>query len=382
MKPFEIVEFKDGDFTLNINVSLEEETVWLNKGEIAQLFERDRSVIGKHINNIFKLGELEKGTSCAKFAHKIGHQTYYTDYYNLDVIVLLGYRIKSNRGTLLRDFLNDYFMSLSDVHFNDNSKIIIFNNGEISLSVNVSLVEDTVYLNETQIATLFETSRQNINLHIKNILKEGELSLNSVRKDFLHTAVDGKKYKVAFYNLDMILSVGYRVKSSKAIEFRKWATSVLKELMINGYIIYDKRCLECQNSILDLKNRVLELEDRSLLFLPGEVERGYMEVKALLESAKEEIIIIDNYFGHKFDDVLTKVKVKVTIITNIKNKKIESSNIYKVVKTNNEHDRFLIIDNTCYHFGSSFETLGDKRSLAHKIKDSYLIDALKKLQNP
>lgn len=130
------------------------------------------------------------------------------------------------------------------------------------------------------------------------------------------------------------------------------------------------------------KNRVLELEDRSLLFLPGEVERGYMEVKALLESAKEEIIIIDNYFGHKFDDVLSKVKVKVTIITNIKNKKIESNNIYKVVKSNNEHDRFLIIDNTCYHFASSFETLGDKRSLAHKIKDSYLIDALKKLQNP
>jgi len=105
-------------------------------------------------------------------------------------VVAVGYRVKSQRGVLLRNFLNEYFMSLCDTKVSDDTRLIIYNNGELSISVNVSVLEETVYLNENQIAMLFETTRQNVNLHIKNILKEGKLSQETSRKDFLQHLPD------------------------------------------------------------------------------------------------------------------------------------------------------------------------------------------------
>ena len=103
------------------------------------------------------------------------------------------------------------------------------------LRLTVPIQEDTVWLTQAQMTELFDTSKQNVSLHINNCFKEGELDKVSVVKDFLTTASDGKNYKTKYYNLDVIISVGYRVKSQRGIEFRRWANKVLKDYIIKGY---------------------------------------------------------------------------------------------------------------------------------------------------
>ena len=380
MKPYQIIKFQDGDFVIDVSVSPEEETVWLTKDEIALLFCRDRTVISRHISNIFRENELDKNISCAKNARQVAGQIHHTTFYNLDVIVAVGYRVKSNRGLLLRTFVNEYCASLSNIKPYYNSEIIIYNNGEIKLPVNISFPEDTVYLNENQIATLFDTTRQNVNLHIQNIIKEGELTLNSVRKDFLHTAPDGKNYNVYFYNLDMILAIGYRTKSKQAIDFRRWVSSVLKQYMSKGFAVSDARCLECKNSILELQVKYLELEAKqnsSILFEPGDQLKAFLGVQKFLESAKSEILIIDNYFGHAFDEILETINVEKTIITNYQNLKIETCDNYNVIKNNVFHDRFIIVDDYCYHFGASIEDVGKNISVGQRINEIEIVKFLK-----
>jgi hypothetical protein len=101
----------------------------------------------------------------------------------------------------------------------------------------VRLEDDTVWLTQQQMAELFQTTRNNITLHIGNIFKEGELEESSVRKESLLTASDGKKYRTKFYNLDVIISVGYRVKSQRGTKFRQWANKIIKEYLLRGYTI-------------------------------------------------------------------------------------------------------------------------------------------------
>ena len=121
------------------------------------------------------------------------------------------------------------------------SNIAIYTDKENNIKIDVLLEQDNVWLNQEKIAQVFNTTRNNVTMHIKNILTSNELEDNSVCKDFLHTASDGKKYKTKFYNLDMIIAVGYRVNSSKAIDFRKWATKVLKEYMVKGFAMNDDK---------------------------------------------------------------------------------------------------------------------------------------------
>ena len=123
---YEIIKFENGNIELEVNVSPEEETVWLTKQQIANLFNRDRSVISKHINAIYKEGELDKNSSCAKNAHEVNGQTHYTEYYNLDVIISVGYRVKSKNGVVFRRWANsvlkEYF--LKGYSLNKESAII------------------------------------------------------------------------------------------------------------------------------------------------------------------------------------------------------------------------------------------------------------------
>ena len=121
------------------------------------------------------------------------------------------------------------------------NEIVLFetNDGDVKLSVPIE--EETVWLTQAQMTELFDTSKQNISLHNNNCFKEGELDKDSVVKDFLTTASDGKNYKTKYYSLDVIISVGYRVKSQRGVEFRRWANSVLKDYILKGYAVNDKR---------------------------------------------------------------------------------------------------------------------------------------------
>ena len=161
---------------------------------------------------------------------------------------------------------------------NEKNEIILFENQGVKLEVN--LKDETVWLTQKQMAELFDKDRRTITRHIQNIYKDGELEENSVCSFFEHTAEDGKKYNVQYYNLDMIISVGYRVNSKRGVMFRKWATSVLKDYMLRGYAVNQKRLdyLEKTIKIIGIANRIdekLENNDaKGILKVIGEYSKA------------------------------------------------------------------------------------------------------------
>ena len=136
------------------------------------------------------------------------------------------------------------------------NEIVLFETEDAKVRLTVPIQEDTVWLTQAQMTELFDTSKQNVSLHINNCFKEGELDKGSVVKDFLTTASDGKNYKTKYYNLDVIISVGYRVKSRRGIEFRRWANKVLKDYIIKGYAVNDKR-LEALQKTVEIQAKML-----------------------------------------------------------------------------------------------------------------------------
>lgn len=123
----------------------------------------------------------------------------------------------------------------------NNFKFLLYSSANENISVNALIKDETIWLNQKSMAELFDCSTDNISLHLKNIFADGELDKNSVTEKISATAVDGKKYRTQFYNLDAIISVGYRVNSRQATNFRIWATNVLKEYMIKGFALDDER---------------------------------------------------------------------------------------------------------------------------------------------
>ncbi|MHB9141181.1 MAG: RhuM family protein [Paludibacter sp.] len=136
------------------------------------------------------------------------------------------------------------------------NEIEIYKSADNIIEIQVRFEEDTVWLTQQQLAVLFEQSKQNISLHINNCFKEGELLKDSVVKESLTTASDGKKYNINYYNLDVIISVGYRVKSQRGTQFRQWATQRLKNYLVQGYAINEKRLNEKQQEVEYLKTGI------------------------------------------------------------------------------------------------------------------------------
>ncbi len=123
----------------------------------------------------------------------------------------------------------------------DNQEIILYQAADGRTSVALYARDSKIWLNQQKMAELFATSKQNISLHVNNVLKDSELSADSVVKEFLTTAADGKQYNVVFYSLEMILAVGYRVRSVRGTQFRQWATRNLSEYLVKGFLMDDER---------------------------------------------------------------------------------------------------------------------------------------------
>lgn len=135
-------------------------------------------------------------------------------------------------------------------------ELVIFETLDKEISLSVEILENTVWLTQNQMAELFKTTKQNISLHANNCFKEGELDKKSVVKDSLTTATDGKNYKTKLYNLDVIISVGYRVKSKRGVEFRQWANEILKQYILKGYVVNKKR-LQALEKTVDIQTKML-----------------------------------------------------------------------------------------------------------------------------
>lgn len=250
--------------------------------------------------------------------------------------------------------------------------------------IEVRVEEETVWLNRQQLAILFERDVKTIGKHIGNALKE-ELKSVSVVAKFATTASDGKIYQVEYYNLDMIISVGYRVKSNRGVQFRIWANRILKEYLIKGYAI-GHRIDRVENDLYSLKNKVNEIDFRIKSSLPpnegifydGQIFDAWLFVSTLIKEANKDIILIDNYIDDTVLKLLSKRNPAVSAI--IYTGKATSQFITALEKHNAQypevgvktfsksHDRFLIIDEeVIYHIGASLKDLGKKWFAFSKI---------------
>ena len=386
MKDSKILKFKDGDLELDVIYSLKEKTCWLSTKQMCELFNRNQSSISRQINSIYKSEKFSE-KQFRKNATYSPEFAYYSSpfkpvkYYNLDVVLEIARRIKSVRGLMLKTQLEEQLKK--DKNDQNIDEIIIYDDGIQKHELLFSLTEETVWANQAKIAEIFETTQQNISLHINNILEDKELD-DSVHKDYLYTASDGKQYFVTFYNLDMILAVGYRVRTAKAISFRKCVSEVIKAHLKEKYQSKGPNCIICKNDFLEMKYDIKQIKSdikNDIVYYQGDELRGFIEVKRFLETAKEEIILIDNYLGHGFDEVLSNIKCNKSIITSTKNTKIATCYNYTVYKIFNGHDRYIIVDDVCYSFTCSLEKIGKDLSSAHKITDPLFINAVKELKN-
>ena len=262
------------------------------------------------------------------------------------------------------------------------------------ISLEVQTDGETVWLTQEQMCLLFGRTQPVIARHIANIFKEGELDKDSVYAKNAYTASDGKTYQVAFYNLDVVISVGYRVKSVQGTRFRQWATGVLKEYLIRGYAVnarlnqledkMDRRFSKYDSDIAELKGKVdffVQTQTPPLqgVFYNGQFWDARALVLSLVSRAKRSLILIDNWANTAVLDLFTKKRegVRLTIFTSehydkkhMPHHKISPADIKtfnaqypKLVVRYNEtfHDRFLIIDDKeLYLIGASLKDLGSK----------------------
>jgi len=268
---------------------------------------------------------------------------------------------------------------------NDKKKyeLIKFEDGEFSLDVNVSPNEDTVWLTQKDLTLLFNVDKSRISRHIKNILDEGELDFSVVAENAT-TGTDGKTYSTRYYNLDMIIAVGYRVNSKRGTQFRKWANSILKQYLLNGHVINEERCLSCASNIISLQNDIKHIESKikviedkvnlenSKIFYQGEILDAYTFIRKLFFLAEYEIIIVDYYADKFLLSMLKDIKTNITIITSTSsylNKERIPTNI-KIITTEDIHGRYLFIDDIGYIIDNSFNNIGKKRLLMMKLEDT------------
>lgn len=209
----------------------------------------------------------------------------------------------------LKILLNYNFRVLSNLCYNlfmtealNKGEIVIYKSESGQVSFEAKLEDETIWLTQDMMAKLFETTVPNINMHIKNIFEENELEQNRTIKDFLIVRKEGSRTvsrNITHYNLDMILSVGYRIKSKTATQFRRWATSVLKDYMTKGYVLNEKRLKEQQTQISTLKNSIALME-RSLVEQVESLDVA-KDVSKILHNFALGLNLLDDYDHKQLD---------------------------------------------------------------------------------
>ena len=279
---------------------------------------------------------------------------------------------------------------------------IVLYQPDANITMEVRLEQETVWLTQAQMVELFKSTKQNISLHINNIYKEGELTQVSTVKDYLTVQTEGGrtvKRTLRYYNLDVIISVGYRVKSQVGTRFRQWANQVLKEHLLNGYSVnrhlialqqqVDSRFEALEHRVDEQQQQVEFLVDmhrqpEERIFSTGCVFDAWEYVAALVREAKNRIVLIDNYCDERTLTLLSKRQsnVECTIYTRFNetfDTDLEKHNrqypaIKKVQLPQKEHDRFLIIDDAVYILGDSLKNLG--HSMTTVLRTSFTVEEI------
>lgn len=255
----------------------------------------------------------------------------------------------------------------------NQGEIILYQPDE-EIKLDVRLENETVWLSIDEMSYLFGRDISVIGKHIRNIFKEGELIKDSVWAKFAYTASDGKTYQVDYYNLDVIISVGYRVKSQRGTQFRQWANKVLKEYLLKGYSI-NRRLSELEQTVSEHSKKIDFFVRTSLppvegIFFDGQIFDAYKFASDLIKSARQSLVLIDNYVDENVLLMLSKRQPGVT--ATIYTQRITPQFRLDLDRHNDQyppvdvrtcklsHDRFLIVDDAVYHIGASLKDLGKK----------------------
>jgi hypothetical protein len=283
------------------------------------------------------------------------------------------------------------------------NEIVLFQSGELAEKIEVRLDEEkeTFWLTQKQMGILFGKDNDTIGLHLKNIYAEKELYENSTTELFSVVQKEGNrevKRKIKFYNLDAILSVGYRVNSRRGTQFRQWATQRLKDYLIKGYAL-NNRMNRIEDNVQSLVEKVnqIDLQINSHLipthgvFFEGQIFDAYELASRIIRSARKSIVLIDNYVDENTLTHLAKKGngVKVLLLTKNINKGLildiqkanEQLGGFEVNQFQKSHDRFLIIDrNELYHLGASLKDLGKKWFAFSRMDGNILTMMLKQIE--
>ena len=423
MENYEIVKYKKEGIMLDIKISREKQTLFLTRKEIAILFNKSSDSIDLHIKNIIELeGKNAPTVEESSVVQLEGNREVKRKIklYNLEMILKIGDRMKSQNGLILKEWFNTYIS-------HKNNEIIVFDNGNVQLDVRIEPENETVWLTANQISILFDTTPENVYIHIKNIYKEGELNdsvykkslvtegrvwkksfptetpvtekSSATQKQIIQTAADGKSYLTMFYNLDVILAVGYRVKNKRAIEFRRWATSILSQYLLKGYaidknrsLITNENYLTLYSEVFSLKNKVDNIErvidtltSNEKVIFENQTFSAYFFINTLLKSAREEITIVDGYLDDSFLEFFVgvsrcrKIKLithKISRISEHILRRFKEEFMFVTIKESKIfHDRFIIVDNNAYSLGTSLNNIGKKLTIIKKL-DNFNCDKL------
>lgn len=271
-------------------------------------------------------------------------------------------------------------------HTHEN-EIIVYQPDE-NLALDVRVEDDTVWLTQSQIVILFDSSKANISEHLKHIFESGELVKDATVRKFRTVRQEGNRNvirNIEFFNLDVIISVGYRVNTIRGIQFRQWANKILKEYLLRGYSVnqrliemsdrLDRRLLEQDGKIAAMRRDVdffvrTSLPPKEGILFQGQIFDAHMIISKLVESANTRIVLIDNYIDATVLTQFDKRKpgVKATIYTQeikpiLRQDLRRHNQQYPEITIHvyhGAHDRFLIIDETVYHIGASLKDLGKK----------------------
>ena len=283
-----------------------------------------------------------------------------------------------------------------------NTGEIVMYQPDETIRLEVRMGEETVWLTQQQMAELFDKDRTVISRHIRNIYKEEELEKDITCAKFAHMGTDGDQtYEYTAYNLDVIISVGYRVKSKRGTRFRQWANKVLKEYLLKGYVVdsrimaLERHVAEQDTQIKDLKNKVDFFVRSSLppvegIFFDGQIFDAYVQIVNLIKQAKHSIVLIDNYIDETTLTMLSKrdTSVSATIYT----RQLSDQQQLDITRHNQQyppitvnlcqrnHDRFLIIDDVVYLFGASLKDAGKKLFAYIKMKDTPATELLNNIK--
>ena len=273
---FETINYKKDGIEVPVRFDYKNRTVWLTQGEISKISHLKRQTISIY----FKRYENDNNFDLQGEKSNISINNKKVNVYSSKYLQILKKSTKSDTIEIFLDWCETIFATKDF----DNYKLVRFTQDNLSLEVRFTNDFETAWLSQEEIGELYGVTRENITIHIQNIFKQSELEKVSVRKFFLHTASDGKKYPVEHYNLDMILAIGYRVNSKQGIAFRKWANKILKDYLIKGYAVNEKKLSSLGKTVV-LQNKMLS----------SVMQIDFQELSQVINEYTNALNLLDDY---------------------------------------------------------------------------------------